>query len=382
MSLYDTITRNATQLGFTILGVTRAEPAGTCEHYRHWIGAQMHGEMGYMARDPERRCDIRDVWPEVRSVVALALEYSAGEPVVENRANTGIISAYARGDDYHHICWNLLEQLAEAIADDTDGTVSAKGYVDTGSILERDVAERAGLGWHGKNTMLIHPERGSWFFLAELLLDADLPVTSDRSPDRCGTCTRCLTACPTGAFAGPHILDARRCISYLTIEYRGSIPRDLRSLMGTHVFGCDVCQDVCPWNRKAARSGRDAPIVDGLQPRSELIEADLLEFVNITSAEFADRFYGSPILRANRRGFVRNVCVALGNVGDARAIEPLTHALADGSSMVREHAGWALMRIAGLDSVPLLRDAVERETVDTVRHDLSVSLNEAATSRK
>lgn len=374
----ESIRRHARRLGFTVLGTAPAGPLPTYDRFERWIDEGMHGAMGYMERRAEERRDVRNLWPEARSVVVLALDYRAertrSEPLPPN---TGVISSYAWGDDYHEWCWDALDRLANSIRDDLGDDVRAKGYVDTGPLLERDLGQQAGLGWHGKNTMLINPERGSWFFLAELLINIDLPLVQTRIPDRCGSCRRCLDACPTQTFRAPHVLDARRCISYLTIEHRGSIPRDLRPLIGAHIFGCDMCQDVCPWNRKAERIGTDATVLPIFNPRPGLREPDLLPYVSITSADFRERFMGSPIMRAGRRGFVRNVCVALGNVGDARAVEVLTDAVSDASPLVREHAAWALMRVAGRNAVPVLRRALDTETDAKTKTGMLHSLREA-----
>ena len=377
----DVITAHARRLGFTLLGVAPPGPLPTYERYCDWIRAGHAGSMAYLERRADERRDLREVWPDARVALVLALNYRyAAERPEPAPANAGIISAYAWGEDYHEFCWRQLDLLLASIQADLGDHVEGRAYVDTGPILERDLGEQAGLGWHGKNTMLIHPEHGSWFLLAELLLNAELPLSAATVPDRCGACTRCLDACPTGAFTAPHVLDARRCISYLTIEHRGSIPRELRPLIGGHVFGCDVCQDVCPWNIKAARLGRGLTELDVFAPRAGVLAPDLVDLLGITSAGFRDRFAGSPVLRARRAGFVRNVAVALANVGNDRAIEPLERALGDGSALVREHAGWALARIAGTKSVPSLNRAIENEPDPHTREDLQRSAAEVGSS--
>ena len=381
MDIVDLIRRHADRLGFTVFGVARAGPARTWDKYSRWIEVGMHGDMGYLERRADERRDTRNVWTEARSVVTLGVPYrvAASKPV-EPMPNRGIVSSYAWGKDYHECCWQRLEQLGAVLRNQLGQSVETRGYVDTGSILERDVAEQASVGWHGKNTMLIRPDIGSWFFLAELLVNIDLPPNDSSVPDRCGSCTRCLRACPTGAFVGPHILDARRCISYLTIEYRGSIPRELRAQIGAHIFGCDICQNVCPWNEKAERSGAGLSQIPEFAPSDDLVAPELIPLLDVSKRQFEERFSGSPILRARRNGFLRNVCVALGNVGTNEAIEPLERALCDTSPLVREHAGWALMRIAGQHAVDPLREAVDREFDDAARRDLRLSLAEAEIS--
>lgn len=381
MDVVELIRGHAERLGFSLFGITRAGPSRTWDKYARWIGAEMHGGMGYLERRADERRDIRNVWADARSVVVLGVQYRVSVPrPTESEPNRGIVSSYAWDGDYHEWCWTRLEQLGAELRSHLGQSVETRGYVDTGPLLERDVAEQAGVGWHGKNTMLIRPDVGSWFFLAELLINLDLPPTDKNMPDRCGTCTRCLGACPTGAFVGPHILDARRCISYLTIEHRGSIPRVLRSKIGAHVFGCDICQEVCPWNRKAARSGTGFSEIPEFAPRDGLIALDLIPLLGLSKRQFEERFAGSPILRARRNGFLRNVCVALGNVGTEDAIGPLEQALYDVSPLVREHAGWGLMRIAGQRAVDPLQEAVEREPEDSIRRDLRLSFEEAAVS--
>jgi epoxyqueuosine reductase len=240
--------------------------------------------------------------------------------------------------------------LAEFVESRSGKALASRAYVDTGPVLERDLAARAGLGFIGKNTLLIHPRLGSWLFLGELLLDLDLPpIGPDFSGPggarpvhgTCGRCTRCLDACPTGALVAPYILDARRCLSYLTIELKGSIPPDLRPLLGNHILGCDVCQQVCPWNRRFARPSHEP----GFQPRPGALAPSLLDLMALDDEGFRQRFRGSPVTRANRRGLLRNVAVALGNWGDPAAMPALRRALGDAEPLIQDHAAWALERI-------------------------------------
>jgi epoxyqueuosine reductase len=258
-------------------------------------------------------------------------------PDAGNR-DAGLVARYARFDDYHDLIWQRLENLLAFVRSrrpDANGRV----YCDTGPVTERDLAMRAGIGWIGKHTNLISRRLGNWFFLGEIVVDIDLPPDAPETP-HCGTCTRCIPACPTGAITAPYELDARRCIAYLTIELKGSIPVDLRPLIGTRIFGCDDCLAVCPWNKFARRTREP-----GLQPRSDLAAPDLIALLELDEATFKESFGRSPIARAKHRGFRRNICVALGNLGDRSAIPALEQAAADGEPLVREHAQWALDRL-------------------------------------
>jgi len=261
-------------------------------------------------------------------------------------ALTGTVARYARFDDYHETLWQRLESLLVFIKARSQ-SANGKVYCDTGPVTERDLAMRAGLGWIGKHTSLISRDLGNWFFLGEIILDIPLPPDAPETT-HCGTCTRCLPACPTGAITAPYQLDARRCISYLTIEMKGSIPVALRPLIGTRIYGCDDCLAVCPWNKFAVRT--DDPAV---RPRADLLAPDLLELLALDAGAFNARFRNSPIKRTKRRGLLRNVCVALGNLGDPRAVPALIRAAeTDPEPLVREHAQWALERIAAVRAHP------------------------------
>jgi epoxyqueuosine reductase len=293
--------------------------------------------MAWLARNADRRTDPQLVLPGARSVVVLAMNYFAGEPqsagapISDHR-----IARYAWGDDYHDVIEVKLRVL--------DSWLTARGgsqrcYVDTGPVLERDFAAVAGAGWHGKSTMLIHPRLGAWFFLAEILTTLDL-APDEPLPDRCGKCTRCITACPTGAITAPHQLDARRCISYLTIELKGSIPEDLRPLIGDRIYGCDDCAAACPWNRFAQTATETA-----FAAREFVHDWTLRDFLALDDDGFRALFKRSPIKRIKRRGFLRNVCVALGNTGTAADLPALARAAQDPEPLIAEHAAWAAARI-------------------------------------
>jgi epoxyqueuosine reductase len=365
----------AAALGFNRVGVIPAGPARRLDAYLHWIAAGMQGEMGYMAR-PDRVARRRDpgvILPGVRSVVVLGLDYytAALPPAIAADPARGRISNYAWGLDYHDMMTPRLEALAGwLLRQPGAGEVDSRAYVDTGAILERDHGETAGLGFTGKNTMLIDPRGGSWFFLGILLTTAALaydPPPAARPPTpSCGSCTRCLSACPTTAFPTPYVLDARRCISYLTIELKGWIPAELRPLMGNWVYGCDVCQVVCPFNRFARPVGEPT-----FHPVDWNAAAPpLLELLALDEEAFAQRFPGSPIRRIRRGRLVRNACVAAGNWGNPAAVPSLVALLVDSDPLVRGHAAWALRRIGGEAAGAALSAALEGETDAAVRYEI------------
>jgi epoxyqueuosine reductase len=283
----------------------------------------------------------------------------------------GWISRYAWGDDYHELIKDKLDALLDTIRRIYNAPVEGKAFVDSGPVLERDFAGLAGVGWIGKNTHLISPDRGSWFFLGELFLS--IPLAYDRPiRDRCGKCDLCLKACPTGAFVGPYLLDARRCISYLTIELKGFIPRHLRPLIGNHIFGCDICQEICPYNVRARPTMEKA-----YAPRKGLHAPDLIPLLSLDEEEFRQRFRGSPILRAKRRGLLRNVAVALGNTKSREAVPALIQALDDRESLVRGHVAWALGQIGSPEAVRALEKRLDIENDRAIRLEIEDAITEA-----
>ena len=327
----------AREIGFDSCRIAACGSAPHVDEFRNWLDEGGHGEMSYMERGEEKRCDPQKVLPGARSIVVLALNYFQGDPKAgDTPAATGKIARYARGDDYHDLVANKLDKIDEFLRA-FDG--QQKCYVDTGPVLERDHAAEAGIGWHGKSTMLIDERLGTWFFLAEVLTTLELPP-DEPVPDRCGTCERCIKACPTGAITAPHRLDARRCISYLTIELKGSIPLDLRPLIADRIFGCDDCLDACPWNR-FARVSREAAFF----ARPSTVGIPLRDYLGLSDEDFRSLFRNSPIKRIKRRGFLRNVCVALGNVGDPSDLAALGRAAADPEPLIAEHAKWAIHQI-------------------------------------
>ncbi len=310
VALEELIKAQAYGLGFDLVGITTLGPAETSTAFDDWIGRGYAGDMDYLPRGAVKRRDSRLPVPGTASAIVVALDYGGREP-------PGPIARYARGDDYHELMRARLDELHRWLECELGRRIVGKSYVDTGPILERDLAHRAGLGWFGKNTNLVNPRIGSFFFIGSLLGDLDLVPDTPFQADRCGTCRRCLDACPTGAFVEPRVLDARRCISYLTIELKGAIPEDLREDIGDHIYGCDICQDVCPFNIRFAQELREP----AFSPRALLAEKDARslakDLLAMDDEAFRIAFRNSPIKRAKRRGLARNAAVVLGNVGDA-----------------------------------------------------------------
>jgi epoxyqueuosine reductase len=346
-------------LGFHAVGIAPALPARRFRAFEEWLDRGMHGEMAYLADPVQRvaRADVGMLLAGARSVVVVALAYDAG--VVPLERLRGQVARYARNRDYHSIIKTRLRALADRLSELVDRPVAARPCVDTAPVLERELAERAGLGFVGKNTLLIAPGLGSYLLLGELILDVELAPTAAEEPrSRCGTCSACLDACPTGAFVGPHLLDARRCISYLTIEHRGPIPRELRPALGTRIFGCDVCQEVCPFNAAAPARTVPDPGLALTTRTAERSAPDLIRTLGLGAAQMRQLVRGTPLRRAGREGLLRNVCVALGNAGDPAAIPALARALTgDRSPLVRGHAAWALGRLAAREVLAAASDS-------------------------
>lgn len=327
----------AYELGFDSCRIAPARPPRHAAEFQGWLREGAAGEMQWLQRGEAKRSDPQQVLAGARSVVVLALNYWQGDVQgPTNRARRGRIARYAWGDDYHDVMLQKLRALDELLRAH-GGT--QKCYVDTGPVLERDFAAEAGTGWHGKSTMLLNAQLGTWFFLGEVLTTLEL-APDPAQPARCGSCTRCIVACPTGAITEPHRIDARRCISYLTIELKGSIPVALRPAIGDRIYGCDTCLDVCPWNRFAAVS-REAAFA--ARPATAALQ--LRDYLSLTDEQFRALFRGSPIKRIKRRGLLRNVCVALGNVGTPNDIPALERAAADAEPLIAEHARWAIQQL-------------------------------------
>ena len=380
-SLTDRIKAEAIRLGFDLVGVAEVRASDHGEFYRAWLAAGRHGSMEYLARED---AVLRRLEPSgFCSAIVVGLNYYAGEGEGEGEGTgkgtgkgkgkgkgkgegtekgkgkgegtekgkgngKGIIARYAWGRDYHKVIKKKLLMLLRFVEEIVGREMLlARAYVDTGPVLEREVARRAGLGWFGRNTMMINPKRGSYFFLGSLLLDVELEADAAFEADHCGTCSACVSACPTGALLGRDVngapvMDATRCISYLTIENRGAIPLELRPLMGTRIFGCDICQEVCPWNGEKFVQLTREPSFSGTEVRNM---GTLIELMQMDDAAWDEFSRGSAMRRAKRSGFLRNVAVALGNSGDERALPVLEKALDDAEPLIREHAAWAIAEI-------------------------------------
>lgn len=332
-ALKQAIKEKARQLGFTLAGVTSCAPPAQYALFENWLGAGRHGSMEYLAEDRSRtrRANPCEILPECRSILVLAMPYTPPDQPAGIK-----IASYALGADYHDIIPPRLKQLVEFIEEHTGASIPNRYYTDTGPILERELAQRAGLGWIGKNSCLINPKAGSTFFLAEILLGIEIEPDPPFQSDQCGSCTRCVSACPTQCILPDRTLDARRCISYLTIEHKGEIDPELRPLIKDWAFGCDICQQVCPWNRFSLPADREleAKLPLPVQP------ADL----TLSAAEFNQRFKTSPVKRAKRRGYLRNLAVSAGNSSSADFIPALQSAAQDEEPLISEHARWALER--------------------------------------
>ncbi len=360
------------------MGVAPAEPGEHLAFYLDWLAADYHGEQSYLVRPDRlaRRQDLAVILPGVQSLVIVGSHY--GQKVTKpgpgpKDPDCGRISIYAQRRDYHNVMLERLETMLSQLRQQVGKAMRGRAYVDTGPLLERDHALRAGLGFIGKNCMLIQPQRGSWLFLGVLMLDipleADRPAESTLEPQesRCGTCERCLNACPTGALLRPYTLDSRRCISYLSTALKGSIPRELRPLMGNWVFGCDVCQEICPWNRFS----RPGSLIDTPTPGN----SQLIELMTLSEESFWARFGHSPVGHIKRTRFLRNVAVAIGNWGSPEATAVLRQAMDDPQPLIREHAAWALGQIGDSPARDALRAALAQEREASVVAEISWALH-------
>lgn len=354
----ESIRQRARELGFDDCRFTTAEPPETAPRFKQWLAEGQHGEMGYMQRNGPKRVDPQQVLAGAKSIITLAVSYASGTeaenhiPKINSQDlpnpshassithHEGIIARYACSTDYHDVLGARLKSLADFMNQLGGPSTRSLWYVDTGPLLERDLAQRAGLGFIGKHTNLISRRLGNWIFLAEIITTLEIAPDAAET-NRCGTCARCISACPTAAITAPFQLDARRCISYLTIELKGSIPVELRPLIGNRIFGCDDCLAVCPWNR-FAREGQ----MMKAHARPELGTPDLLSLLPLDETAFKRRFDDTPIARMKRRGLLRNVCVALGNVGDETALPALQRAAKDPEPLIAEHARWAIEHIS------------------------------------
>ncbi len=363
----------AHRLGFSLVGVTGPSPPQHLDVYQRWLGAGRHGTMAYLSNERalQGRADPRALLSECRSIIVLATTYlphrsktTKGQPIAN-------IAAYALGDDYHGILATRSKQLMMFIEAKVKHDVPNRIYTDTGPLLERELAQRAGLGWIGKNTCLINPRHGSYFALTEILLGIQLEVDQPFIRDRCGSCTRCIDACPTGSILPDRTLDARLCISYLTIEYKGIIPNNLRPTIGDWIFGCDICQQVCPWNLRFSLPTNDP----AFQPRPFLDRPELKEFLALTPENWRQPLRRSPLLRSKRRGLLRNAAIVTGNAGEVDALPYLTKLLHhDADLLVRAHVAWAIGRIGGEQASTILNHARRTELEEAVLIEIDGAL--------
>ncbi len=354
----------AHELGFSGFGIAPAQLDKAGQHFQKWLADGMAGEMSYIARGEDKRLDLDKVLPGVQSVICLSTNYLTDDKdmsFVEEK-NTGDVSLYALNNDYHDLLWARLKTLEDALKQAFPECTS-RHYVDTGPILEKPLAQNAGLGWVGKHTNLIEEGSGSWFFLSEILVDIPLPYSTP-AIDHCGTCSSCIDICPTQAIVAPYVLDSRKCISYLTIELKGPIPIEFRKAIGSRIYGCDDCQIVCPWNSFAQKT-----------EEPEFIEREgtrnLIELMRLDDEGFRNRFRKSPVKRTKRRGLLRNVAIALGNSGNAEAIPVLTDALDDAEALIRAHAVWALAELMGENAGTLFDLKLKGEQDEMVLEEIN-----------
>jgi epoxyqueuosine reductase len=361
--------QKALELDFSLSGICPATPPPGLALFDEWLAAGYAGQMHYLANRREAYADPKSVLDGARSIVMLAMNYLTAEPAVPG-AGEGRISRYAWGDaDYHDLIRDRLHQLAEYLRQ-VEPSAQVRGVVDTAPLLEREFAQLAGLGWIGKNTLLINRQQGSWFFLAALLTDIELAYDAAHETDHCGTCRACLDACPTSAFPQPYVLDASRCISYLTIELREAIPRELRTGIGEWLFGCDICQDVCPWNSRAPQSGEA-----DFEPRADSNPVDLVDLFSLDDAAFRQRFRSTPLWRAKRRGLLRNAAIVLGNRPTPQAIPALIRGLNDEEPLIRGACAWALGRHPNSAARESLNRRREVEIDVDVLHEIEAAIS-------
>ena len=350
-TLEEAIRAEARRLGFVACGFTRADAAdGAGLELREWLEAGRHGSMGWMEERAHHRVSPLALWPEARSAIALGMSYApARDPrLLEEQPSLARISAYAQGGDYHKTVKKALKALARFIVDAAPSEL--KVFVDTAPVMEKPLAQAAGIGWQGKHTNLVSREHGSWLFLGVILTSLDLaPDPPAYGGVHCGSCTRCLDACPTNAFDGPHRIDARRCISYLTIEHSGPIPLEHRKAIGNRIYGCDDCLAACPWNRFAEAAAANKAFL----PRAELVAPSLANLLALDDAAFRELFAGSPIKRIGRNRFIRNCLISAGNSGDESLVLAVTANLSDSDPVVAEAAAWALAELQGADSAAM-----------------------------
>jgi epoxyqueuosine reductase len=370
MQLISWIKAEAARLGFPFTGITTLAPPPHLATFLDWAEAGRHASMDYLSSAPskEKRCSPSLILPDAKSIIIFGMPYMPSQPgALQPGSLVGQVASYAWGLDYHEIIPPRLLELAERIGHHLGCQIATRAYTDTGPVLERDLAQRAGLGWAGKNTCLIHPKRGSYFFVAELFVDTDLDPDAPFLADHCGNCRRCIDACPTGCIRDDRTLDAGSCISYQTIENKGPIPLNIRPKIGKWVFGCDVCQQVCPWNRFSYSVDVDP----AFEPRAEISALNLLAEIQLDASAFNRKFRSSPVKRAKRRGYLRNVCIALGNSRDRQALPELIAVLRnEPEGLIRGAAAWAIGQIGSAKAHAELNDALRAESDQQVREEI------------
>jgi epoxyqueuosine reductase len=364
-TLKESIEQQARALGFDCIGITAPDAvADAARHFRDFLASGAHGDMDWLAQNPERRADPRTLWPAVRSIIMLGVNYGPDDDplAILSERTRGAISVYAQGDDYHDVIKKRLKALARWLV--ATAPCEVKVFVDTAAVMEKPLAQAAGLGWQGKHTNLVSRAFGSWLFLGAIYTTLDLPRDAAET-DHCGSCQACLDICPTAAFPAPYKLDARRCISYLTIENKGPIPHEFRKAIGNRIYGCDDCLAACPWN-KFAQEGREAK----LAARDELRAPGLGELAQLDDAAFRAHFSKSPVKRIGRDRFIRNVLIATGNSGDSGLADAAERLLADDSALVRGAAVWALSQLIARERFEALASkAMASETDESVREE-------------
>jgi|HubBroStandDraft_2_1064218.scaffolds.fasta_scaffold67433_2 epoxyqueuosine reductase len=372
-SISERIRERAREVGFDAVRFARAEAAAEAsEHLATFLAEGRHGTMDWLARNADRRADPATLWPDAKNIIVLGANYAPEGDALADLAHPerGNISVYARGDDYHEVLKTKLKSLAQFIASEFGGDV--KVFIDTAPVMEKPLAQSAGLGWQGKHTNLVSREFGSWLFIGSIFTTLDLPP-DEPDTDHCGQCARCLEACPTQAFTAPYRIDARRCISYLTIEHKGPIPRAFRKAMGNRIYGCDDCLAVCPWN-KFAQAGREARF----HARASLQEPKLADLVRLDDAAFRELFRGSPIKRIGRDRFIRNVLIAIGNSRDLSLMPEAQRLLDDPSALVRGAAIWAISQLDASRLKILVSPAHSESDPDVLAEWQAINAPEAA----
>ena len=366
LTISNLVKDRAQSLGFDLVGITQAEPKIENNFFLDWLNKGFAGNMKYIEKNSDKRIDINKVLPNAKSIISCALNYNTDFPYSNKLSNKdkGWIARYAWGDDYHDVLLKKLKILKEYFLSLYSDQHNVKVYVDTGPVLEKVYSQYAGVGWIGKNTCLINQELGSWLLLGEIITDTELEYDK-KAIDRCGSCTRCIEACPTDAIVEPYVLDSRKCISYLTIELKEEIPIDLRDGLDNNIFGCDICQDVCPWNRKSPTNTSEKFL-----PRNQLFNPELEYLLDLNQEEFSKLFKDNPVKRTKRKGLLRNVLVAVANTKNVKFLPFVEKLLNDLEPLIRQHAIWALWKIEGEESLSKINDLCIKEHDENVLNEI------------